>query len=365
MLTLQAFTEVTGPMKKLRFEFRITLAYLLAGGVWILFSDRLLVNVFSDPKTLTSLQTWKGWFFVAVTALFLFFFLRKRLHYLRETQRELQEHRDKLNELVLEKTQKLDIAIKELSEKNEALNSTLENLKNAQTQLLQAEKMASIGVLTAGIAHEINNPLNYMLGGLTGLENFFKDEDIKTEKTELFLTSIRTGIERVNAIVSGLNQMSRNKETYDEDCDLHEIIGNCLMILSNKLAHRVEVEENYFPGKIILPGNVGQLHQVFINIFMNSIQSISSTGRINIQTQLKKDKVKIVITDTGCGIATEHLNQITDPFFTTKDPGEGTGLGLSITYNIVREHGGKLDFHSEQGSGTSVSIVLPVKTQEK
>ncbi len=365
MLILQALTEVVARMKKLRFEFRITLAYLLAGGLWILFSDLLLAKVFSDPDTLTSLQTWKGWFFVAVTALFLFFFLRKRLRHLRETRQLLQVHRDRLNELVLEKTQKLDQAIEELSEKNEALNTTLENLKNMQTQLLQAEKMASLGVLTAGVAHEINNPLNYMLGGLTGLENFFDEEKIKTENTELFLTSIRTGIERVNAIVSGLNQMSRNKETYDEDCDLHEIIGNCLMILSNKLAHRVEVVENYPAEKIIVPGNVGQLHQVFINILMNSIQSINNTGRISIQTQLKKNKVKIAITDTGCGIAAEHLKKITDPFFTTKDPGEGTGLGLSITYNIVREHGGTLDFHSEQGSGTSVSIELPVKAREK
>lgn len=355
-------------LKKIRFEHILTAAYLLAGGLWIIFSDRLLNSVISDPELMTRIQTLKGWFYVFVTGIFFFLLLYKHLKKLRDTESELQQHRDNLHQMVIEKTRKLDTVIQELSLKNETikqqnqdLKHVLENLNSMQAQLFQAEKMASLGVLTAGIAHEINNPLNYILGGLTGLENYFHDKGIKEENTDLFLKSIRTGIERVNAIVSGLNQMSRNNNTYDENCDLHEIIGNCLMILSNELKYRIKVEEEYHTSPIIIPGNVGKLHQVFINILMNASQSIVKQGQIHIRTVKNGSKVLVEITDNGCGIDEVNLAKITEPFFTTKDPGKGTGLGLSITYNIVKEHNGELYFSSEPGKGTTVTVELPVK----
>jgi len=352
--------------KKIRFEHILTAAYLLAGGLWIIFSDRLLNSVISDPELITEIQTFKGWFYVVVTGIFFFLVLRKHLNRLRETETELQQHRDNLHQMVVEKTQKLDKVIQELSLKNDTINQqnldlkhVLENLNSMQAQLFQAEKMASLGVLTAGIAHEINNPLNYMLGGLTGLENFFNEEAIQNENTDLFLKSIRTGIERVSAIVSGLNQMSRDNATYQENCDLHEIIGNCLMILSNELKYRIEVKEKYADPPIIIPGNVGKLHQVFLNILMNASQSIANEGEIIIRTSNNDDKVITEITDNGCGIEEANLEKITEPFFTTKDPGKGTGLGLSISYNIIKEHNGKLHFNSVPGKGTTVTIELP------
>lgn len=357
--------------KKIRFEHILTAAYLLAGGLWIIFSDRLLNSVISDPEMMTEIQTFKGWFYVFITGIFFFLILHKHLHKLRETEVELQKHRDNLHQMVMEKTQTLDKVIRELSLKNNTINQqnedlkhVLENLNSMQAQLFQAEKMASLGVLTAGIAHEINNPLNYMLGGLTGLENYFNDEKIQTDDTDLFLKSIRTGIERVSAIVSGLNQMSRDNTTYQENCDLHEIIGNCLMILSNELKYRIEVKEKFADHPVIIPGNSGKLHQVFINILMNASQSIANQGQILISTFNNGPNAVTEITDTGCGIEEATLAKITEPFFTTKDPGKGTGLGLSISYNIIKEHNGKLHFSSVPGKGTTVTVELPANNTQ-
>jgi C4-dicarboxylate-specific signal transduction histidine kinase len=359
-------------MKKLAFEYRFIIVYLLMGGLWILFSDALLNAMITDPRAMTRMQTGKGWFYVLLSGILFFMYLKIHLDRLRAVENELQNHRDRLNDLVTEKTQRLDKVIEELSLKNETikqqnedLKRVLKNLNSMQTQFFQTEKMASLGVLTAGIAHEINNPLNYILGGITGLELYFEEEKIKTENTDLFLTSIRTGVERVTAIVSGLNQMSRNRDTLEEDCDLHMILGNCLMILGNELKHRIEVIEHYENARIIVPGNVGKLHQVFINILINASQSISSEGQIIIATQLIGQNVEIRISDTGCGIPSANLKKLTEPFFTTKNPGEGTGLGLSISYNIIQEHKGQIHFESEQEKGTTVTITLPVLKIEK
>ncbi|RIJ50751.1 hypothetical protein D1614_02145 [Maribellus luteus] len=355
-------------IKKIRFEHSLAAAYILAGGLWIIFSDRFLNSVISNPEVMTQIQTYKGWFYVFITGIFFFLILHKHLKKLRDAEIEIQQHRDNLHEMVVEKTRRLDKVVEELSLKNETINRqnedlkhVLENLNNMQAQLFQAEKMASLGVLTAGIAHEINNPLNYMLGGLTGLEHYFEENKLQHENTDLFLKGIRTGIERINAIVSGLNQMSRTNTTYDENCDLHEIIGNCLMILSNELKYRVKVEENYADHAIIIPGNVGKMHQIFLNILMNASQSIGTEGEISIRTTNSGSSVITEITDTGCGIEEVDLAKITEPFYTTKDPGKGTGLGLSITYSIIKEHNGELRFNSVPGKGTTVTVELPVK----
>jgi C4-dicarboxylate-specific signal transduction histidine kinase len=357
-------------MKKIKFEYRITLAYLFIGIIWILFSDRFLNSIIHDNDVLTEIQTYKGWLYVFVTGLLFFLFLKNHLRKLRLAKTELQNHRNNLQQLVLQKTKDLDLIIENLSEKNkiiitqnETLNNTLQDLKNTQSQLLQADKMASLGVLTAGIAHEINNPLNYILGGLTGLENFFNEKETENKRVKLFLISIKTGIDKISSIVSGLNKLNRNIDTYDEDCDIHEIIENCLLIVSNQLNNRIKINRNYSDKNIIVLGNVGQLHQVFLNILINAIQSINEDGIISIETKLKNEFVYLKISDTGCGINPENISKITEPFFTTKEPGKGTGLGLSISYNIIVQHKGSIEFISQINKGTIVKIVLPLKNK--
>lgn len=362
-------------MKRIKFENRITFIYLILGGMWILFSDSILNYFLDDIDLLTEIQTFKGVFYVLITAIFFFLYMKKHLNKLRNTEQELEAHKNNLQHLVHKKTKDLDAAINELSETNAALNDkneiinnqnlklkkTLKALKDTQSQLVQVEKMASLGVLTAGISHEINNPLNYILGGLTGLENHFSDEKISDKKVDLYLNSIKTGVSRATAIVSGLNQLSRNRDTYDEDCNIHEIIDNCLNILNSQLKHKIEINKRFTEKQIIVSGNVGKLHQVFLNIIINANQSVEDKGTITLSTFIMKENVHIDIADTGCGISKENLPKITDPFFTTKEPGQGTGLGLAIAYNIIHDHKGKISFKSTLNKGTSVKVVLPLK----
>ncbi len=293
--------------------------------------------------------------------------------HLRKIEKELKKHQNELELLVREKTDDLETANEELKssneelfEKNEIINNqntelkvTLQHLQETQAQLLQSEKMASLGILTAGVAHEINNPLNYISGAYHGFKRMFVDS--KDDNTTLLLNALETGIERVSNIVKSLSQFSRSNSATDEDCNIHEIIDNCLVMLQNTLKHRIEVRKEFAHKPVITLGNVGGLHQVFLNILSNAEQAMDSKGEILIKTSSNQNKINVEITDTGYGIAEEDIHKITDPFFTTKDPGKGTGLGLSITYNIIREHGGTLHFKSELNKGTTAIVLLPKK----
>ncbi|TLX71830.1 hypothetical protein E9993_19825 [Labilibacter sediminis] len=262
-----------------------------------------------------------------------------------KTEIELEKHKEQLERRVSERTTELQ--------------QTIHMLKETQAQLLQAEKMASLGVLTAGVSHEINNPLNYILGGYTGLVQYFRDNEVNDETVTVLLDSIKAGVDRSSKIVSGLNEFSRQKETFDEQCNIHEIMDNCLLMINNQLQNKIEVRKNYSNENPHIIGNIGKMHQVFLNIFTNAYQSIKDNGSITITTKTKEDMCYIEVSDTGIGIRKDDLPKVMDPFFTTKDPGMGTGLGLSITYSIVKEHGGNLEIESEQNKGTTVKISIP------
>ncbi|MDF1571989.1 MAG: ATP-binding protein [Bacteroidales bacterium] len=354
-------------MSTFRFEYRITFAYLIIGALWIIFSDRAIDAFIGDKDLLTNAQTYKGWFYVLITAVLFFLFLKKHLAQLRRTESELEKHRDKLQELVMEKTKDLDQAVKDLYMKNEVINrqneelrQALKDLQDTQAQLIQSDKMASLGVLTAGVAHEINNPLNYIAGGVAGLRSVMQECNTQNERTDLFLDSINQGIERISSIVSGLNNFSRNTDKYDEACNINEILEHCLVIIDSQLTNSISVARNFSDKPLVIHGNVGQLHQVFINVLLNALQSIENKGTITITTSAENHAAVVKIGDTGSGIEEENMSKITDPFFTTKAPGEGTGLGLSITYNIVKRHKGSISFKSEPNTGTVVTIELPV-----
>lgn len=249
-------------------------------------------------------------------------------------------------------TKEMELAV----ERQQALNQ----LKEAQAQLIQSEKMASLGILTAGVAHELNNPLNYIVGGYTAIHNHLnEDEVIDKAEIEEYLSWIESGADRATKIVKSLNLFSRSNEDNAEVCNLHLIIDDCLMMLQNKYKDRITITKNYTSTPAEVIGNNGKLHQAILNLLANAMDAISEKGEITIETKFLKDELAIIIGDNGCGIPRENLKKVMDPFYTTKPPGVGTGLGLSITHSIIQEHEGSLTITSEVEKGTQVAIGLP------
>ncbi len=280
---------------------------------------------------------------------------------LKEAQNSLKQYSQELETLVADRTKEVEQVNHELLQSNEELKTTLHNLQQTQHQLLQSEKMASLGVLAAGVGHEINNPLNFIRGGVTALANQLnKQPDDLVNQFGPILSIINEGVSRASAIVKGLSHFSRQGEKQDEKCNLHHVLEHCLLMLQNKLKYKVEVSKEYCTTEPMVLGNEGKLHQVFLNILSNAEQAIPEKGTIKVKTHLHNQQIEVSITDSGTGIKEEHLSKISDPFFTTKPPGVGTGLGLAITYKIIEEHGGKVMVQSKEGEGTTFLIILPL-----
>jgi PAS domain S-box-containing protein len=286
----------------------------------------------------------------------------------KETALQLENYKNRLETLVRERTEELETANKELTFANTELSgqraeleSALSDLQKAQTRLIQSEKMASLGVLVSGIAHEINNPLNFIYGGLVGLENYIM-ENFRERREEMspFMEGIRVGAKRAADIITSLNHYSRRDDLPRIPCDIHSILDNCLLMLNNQLKSRIKIEKLYAREPYTLVCSEGKLHQAILNLLTNAVQAIRDKGTITIATVVGKQNLTLTIADTGSGISDEDLHRITDPFFTTRDPGKGKGLGLSITYTIVQEHNGTLEFESQLGKGTKVIIMLPL-----
>ncbi|WP_075590747.1 sensor histidine kinase [Labilibacter marinus] len=281
---------------------------------------------------------------------------------------QLEVYKEKLQELVLEQTNELKEANEELlvtnnnlNNKNEELSSAYDKLKNAQERMIQSEKLASLGLLAAGVAHEINNPLNFIQGGAVGLENYFKNNySSMPADIEDILFAINEGVRRSATIVDSLSHFSKGSDAdKKEKCELHEIIEHCLVILNNKYKNRITIVKDCTSDNRLTNCNEGQLHQVFLNILSNSVHAIKGEGEIKLSSKVEGAFITVTIADNGCGMDNETLTQVTEPFFTTKVPGEGTGLGMSITSNIIAEHQGQLSIHSELGKGTIVRVSLP------
>lgn len=284
----------------------------------------------------------------------------------------------------------------ELEETNEELSVTLTYLKDTQAQLVNAEKMASLGQLTAGIAHEINNPINFVSANLKPLrldiseilelvfqygelsnsadmqaklieiEKFKKKIDLPFLKIEIdkLLTGIEDGATRTAEIVSGLRNFSRLDESDLKEANINDGIESTLVLLRSQLDN-IEVVTDL--GEVpIIECFPGKLNQVFMNIFGNAIYAIAKNinnplKRLTIRTFFRNEKVYVEIEDTGIGMSQEVIDKIFEPFFTTKDVGEGTGLGMSIVFKIIESHHAKLEITSEPGVGTKMTIILNMK----
>jgi len=240
----------------------------------------------------------------------------------------------------------------------EKLLSVLDELSRTQAQLVHSEKLASLGVLAGGIAHEINNPLMVILGRT---ELMLMEEDLP-ERLRDNLDTIRAETERIANIVAGLLTFARkSRQDKIEPVNVNEVVERTLMLSEHQLVvANVRVVKELAPDLPTIQANAGQLQQVFMNLIINAYHAMPKGGELTVRTgTLPEDRVFVEIQDTGVGISQENLDRIFDPFFTTKEEGKGTGLGLAVSRNIIEAHGGLIGVESEVGSGTTFRVVLP------
>jgi two-component system NtrC family sensor kinase len=341
----------------------------------------------------------------ALEVMLLSFALADKINILKKEKEASQEEALRISleneKLILEQNfeleKKVNARTAELQRTNDALENTLNELKDAQSQLVESEKMAGLGQLTAGIAHEINNPINFVTANIkplqldiddlneviskyeklelsgnindqvAAIEKFKKQIDLSFVQEEIkgLLSGIDEGAKRTAEIIRSLKNFSRLDESDTKPINLNEGIDSTLVLLRSTYPENLKVIKNYgdIPLVECLPGKI---NQVFMNIISNGIHAIKNkvvqeaVEHITVTTWREQQEVKVSIKDTGSGMTEETKQKIFEPFFTTKDVGEGTGLGLSIVFRIIESHRGRIDVISNVGAGTEFIITLPV-----
>ena len=266
-----------------------------------------------------------------------------------------------------------------------------------RTQLFHSSKMAALGTLTAGVAHELNNPIGFVKNNLVMLEEYLQvllpvlqvvadalpedkgrdgalgerlvqalaGEDLRPILDDIvpLLTDTRDGVQRLGEIVASLRSFARVDGSEAEPFDLNQCVRDTLKVAANELKYRAHVFQSLeeIPW---LDGKPGEINQVILNLLVNAAQSITAFGEIHIGTRCVGDEVCLSIADNGSGILPEHLEQVFNPFFTTKPTGQGTGLGLSISRDIIRTHGGRIEVSSTPGEGSEFRVFLPRPREE-
>lgn len=315
----------------------------------------------------------------------------------RALQRERQA-RFKAEEILERKTKELYVVVDHLKKQITDRIEAEKILKRNQAQLVQSEKMAGLGQLAAGVAHEINNPVGFVMSNLQTLKKYAFSlkrmiseyevlldvvqkndlEKIKSQISSLIIIKNEEdlgfiledldnlvkesldGAVRVRDIVKGLKSFARLDEAEMKEADINEGIESTLKIVWNEIKYKCEVVKKLSP----LPAIVcypGQLNQVFMNLIVNAAQAIEKSGTITIESCIKDDHIVLKFSDTGSGIKPENIEKLFNPFFTTKPVGKGTGLGLSVSYGIIEKHKGDISVESQIGVGTTFTIRLPVK----
>jgi signal transduction histidine kinase len=286
---------------------------------------------------------------------------------------------------VAQGNEQLRAALKALGSKQAEQDQLLRKLETANSQLLQSEKMAAIGQLAAGVAHEINNPIGYVFSNLKTLDGYVRDllkiadavdaagdlDELRQLKRQLEYDYIRgdvaaliseseDGIDRVTRIISALKDFSHIEEDEFRPADLHRGLDTTLNVVNNELKYKAEVIKEY--GELPeVECILSQINQVAMNLLVNAAHAIEQFGRITLRTGCDNDWAWIEVEDNGKGIDPKLLNRIFEPFFTTKPVGKGTGLGLALSYNIVQKHNGRIEVHSEPDVGTRFRITLPIR----
>ena len=299
----------------------------------------------------------------------------------------------KKSKSILEQKEEIDSINQALNINNIELGKALDNQRKIQQKLIQSEKMASLGVLSAGIAHEINNPINFVYAGINSLVRDYEDiepvikevdklsiedpklkskilEIQKLKKENYFdeaieaiphiINDIKIGADRTAEIVAGLKSFSRADTNAKSDLDIIEGIESSLILLKNLHKNKVKIIRDYHQEKVIYHCRAGNIKQVFLNLLLNAIEAIEGSGQITIKTSEEDGFIKLVFSDTGCGMSPQVKKKIFDPFFTTKEVGKGTGLGMSITYGTIKDHNGSIKVFSEQGKGSEFIVKLPL-----
>ena len=311
-------------------------------------------------------------------------------------QQQIEELR--LNRQVANLTRALQVQLQEKQQVEETLRKEkaeqlilINRLEDAHNQLLQSEKMASIGQLAAGVAHEINNPIGYVNSNLGALRQYVQNllrlvsayeqheaeltsesrSALATLKQEIDIVYLREdvtdllteslgGLQRVKRIVQDLKDFSHISDSEMQWANVQDGLESTLNVVWNELKYKAEVIKDYgsLPEVECIPS---QINQVFMNLLVNAAQAITEHGTITLRTRQDGENVCIEVTDTGSGIPPDIIKRIFDPFFTTKPVGTGTGLGLSITHGIIRKHNGRIEVASEPGKGTTFRITLPIR----
>ena len=291
-------------------------------------------------------------------------------------------------------TETLELPFDELTpEKSQELRSALETLQRMQSALVQNEKMSAIGQLSAGVAHEINNPIAFVSSNLDILQDYVTDihgyseaidqllvtQDLSLEKNNslradfkidsimqdilILVQESKEGINRVTRIIESLRDFSHVDRAEIQPADINEGLEKTLKLVWNEIKYRAEVEREY--GDLPLVScRIGQINQVFMNLLVNATQIIETDGLIRIKTTADEDNVYIYISDNGGGIPDEIQERIFQAFFTTKPVGSGTGLGLTISKSIIERHHGELTVESKEGIGTIFRVTLPIQSAE-
>jgi signal transduction histidine kinase len=308
-----------------------------------------------------------------------------------QANQALLELNEQLEQRVRQRTVALEGANQQLKQNNLELKQLNQRLESTQSQLLQSEKMASVGQLAAGVAHEINNPIGFVNSNLSTLEKYIAglgsvlsayDQVEKQLGPNVFagvvevkrqidlayvledmpnlLKESQDGLARVKLIVQNLRDFSHVDESKWQLANLENCMDSTLNVASNEIKYKAEVIKKYagLPQVECMPS---QLNRVFLNLLVNAAQAIETKGVITIRTGIQDSEVWIEVEDTGKGIPAENLKKIFDPFFTTKPVGKGTGLGLSVSFGIVQKHSGRIEVRSESGKGTTMRVWLPIK----